>query len=178
MQAAQPTIPSLGQSLREYHAGAAGGTLAAADLGTLLVLEVREALSVPAPALKDAWARGGLPEALCPRGRHPRDAFRAATPRRLVAAGLSLYPYTSAPALKKAGLEMAVVVTRTGDAKTAVSKLHRNRAMVGLTAAGELEVRYRPTARRRPTRRPCWARIAADFARHKEQVDGAKASAA
>lgn len=103
-------------------------------LGSIVMIELRNAISIPHGELKQLWQ--GLSEAHLPRARHPKDAFRKATPRNKRANGLQLEPYLDQRFLNRANLDLAVVMTRVSDAKTRVSKLHRNKLVIALDKSG------------------------------------------
>ena len=100
-------------------------------LGAIVMWELRDRLAIPLADLTDAWTGVGLDPKLLPKGRSATDAFRYATPPNRSSTGLQVERY-GGPALKKQGLQMAAVVTRVGDTKSRIGKLHRGRASLAL----------------------------------------------
>lgn len=100
-------------------------------LGAMLMLEVREAISLPHATLQAKWEDLGLDPRLCPKPRGARDAFRLATPRGKWKNGLALIEYRG-PARAAKDNQMTCVLTRSSDVKNRIALIHKNRATIAL----------------------------------------------
>lgn len=106
------------------------------QLGTIVMIELRDGIAVPIDKLRTAWTRLGLPPGYCPRQRNDRDAFRKATPRKQWQEGLALIEYKGKA--KPRDLDLACILTRSTDSKTKMTITHRNRAVIALDTQGQL----------------------------------------
>lgn len=108
-------------------------------LGTVVMIEMREAINLPHQTLLDKWIDLGLDPRHCPKPRNRRDAFRLATPRGKWKDGLALIEYKG-PAKAAKDNQMSCVLTRSTDAKSRIALTHKNRATVALSKDDQIVV--------------------------------------
>ena len=111
----------------------------APNLGTIMMIELRQSIAITPFDLNALWQLYNLPMAYLPRPRTARDAYRKAAPRNRPRNGLTLIEYKG-EARNPYGLDLACVLTSSTDAKRKIAVVHRNRAVVGLDEQGDLVV--------------------------------------
>lgn len=100
-------------------------------LGRMLIVLIRESVSIPYADFKESWINHGLNEAFLPRSRTPQDAFRRATPKKVWKNDRALMEYKGGQHLEKTTSNEVMMVYSKG-ANDKVDINHINRAVIYL----------------------------------------------
>lgn len=100
-------------------------------LGRMLLLLIRESVSVPCEEFSTEWIQHGLNKAYLPSHRTPQDAFRRATPKKQWKNGTALLDYKGGQHVQE-GSSNEVMMVYSKDSTSKVDINHINRAILFL----------------------------------------------
>lgn len=139
-------------------------------LGRMLLMTIREEISVPFETFATVWREQGLDPKLLPLPRTAPDAFRRATPRRKWQNGYAMLDYKGGQHLPDSELEVVLVLSR--DSKRRVDIHHGNRAILYLTHEGDMQVE--PITPLIPQEEAYVAQVLTQFAKARTHIDGSQ----
>jgi hypothetical protein len=117
-------------------------------IGELVIREVRDAIRIPAPRLREAWLAAGLSEAWISQKKGSRDAFNRATPKDQKLGAYTFMPYHGPARVE--GMQRAAVLIRSDDAAERVGKEHLELGFVMLDAGDRIRFEHGPDLLRYP----------------------------